>query len=45
MIYLYSLPSMSFNAPNIGVPLIKGCLELSNLETKQFDLFINSIAG
>lgn len=41
MIYLYSLPSMSFNAPNIGVPLIKGYLELSNLETKQFDLSLD----
>lgn len=41
MIYLYSLPSMSFNSPNIGVPLIKGYLNSSNIHTKQFDLSLD----
>lgn len=40
MIYLYTLPGVAFNAPNISVPLIKGYLEQNNILSKQKDLSI-----
>ena len=40
MIYLYTLPGVAFNAPNISVPLIKGYLEQNNILSKQTDLSI-----
>lgn len=38
MIYLYTLPGTAFNSPQISVPLLKGYLNNSGLESKQFDL-------
>lgn len=40
MIYLYTLPGVAFNAPNISVPLIKGYLEQNNILSNQKDLSI-----
>ncbi|MBE5820863.1 MAG: radical SAM protein [Clostridiales bacterium] len=40
MIYLYTLPGVAFNAPNISVPLIKGYLAQNNILSKQIDLSI-----
>lgn len=40
MIYLYTLPGVAFNAPQISIPLIKGYLNENNISTKQIDLSI-----
>lgn len=40
MIYLYTLPGVAFNAPNISVPLIKGYLAQNNISSNQIDLSI-----
>ena len=41
MIYLYTLPGVSFNAPQLTVPLVKGYLQENNIKSKQIDLSIN----
>ena len=41
MIYLYTLPSMAFNAPNINIPLIKGYLNNNDIKSMQIDLSIS----
>ena len=41
MIYLYTMPSLFFNAPQINVPLIKGYFNKNQIKSKQFDLAIN----
>lgn len=38
MIYLYTLPGINFNSPQINVPLLKGYLNASGLNSKQIDL-------
>lgn len=40
MIYLYTLPGVAFNAPQISIPLIKGYLKENNVSTMQIDLSI-----
>ena len=41
MIYLYTLPGVAFNIPNISVSLIKGYLGNNGISNKQIDLSIS----
>ena len=37
MIYLYTMPGISFNLPSISVPLLKGYLNCNNIKNEQID--------